>query len=105
MISMHDDPNTEFLGIHKIGNCTIERFRMILPKEEVQENILGVKKVLAKYEADVLEKYQLTPEEIAWRNAKKKEAFHLIEAGEMDKAKVIYAEIKDRLDAKLMSVK
>lgn len=63
------------------------------------------KKVLAKYEADVLEKYQLTPEEIAWRNAKKKEAFHLIEAGEMDKAKVIYAEIKDRLDAKLMSVK
>ena len=48
MISMHDDPNTEFLGIHKIGNCTIERFRLILPKEEVQENILGVKKVLAK---------------------------------------------------------
>lgn len=87
MISMHDDPNTEFFGVHKIGNCTIERFRLILPKEEVQENILGVKKVLAKYEADVLEKYQLTPEEIAWRNAKKKEAFHLIETGEMDKAR------------------
>ena len=48
MISMHDDPNTEFLGIHKIGNCTIERFRLIHPKDEVPENSLGVKNVLAK---------------------------------------------------------
>lgn len=100
MITLADDPNAIYLGTNVIDGYTVHRYRKKSSPEEVRANIIGAKKVIAQYESNVIEEYQLTPEEIKWWDRKKKEAFHWIEKGNMNEANAIYQSISDRFEAK-----